>query len=221
MSWLSTEERTQVTNLDQLTDDLAGTLRRNDTDINWVQPGVLRLLAEGSPASVDRLADAAGRSQADVRTALDAMPDTEYDEDGRVVGWGITLRETPHRFTVDGHQLFTWCALDTLMFPAIIGRPAQVSSPSPASGAEVRLEVEPDRIVAVDPPDAVVSIVTPGETSSIRGAFCNRVHFFTSPDDARGWLDDHPDAQVLPVAEAYAVGRRLAEQMLTGGDHSC
>jgi hypothetical protein len=116
-----------------------------------------------------------------VRTALDAMPDTEYDEDGRVVGWRITLRETPHRFTVDGHQLFTWCALDTLMFPAIIGRPAQVSSPSPASGAEVRVEVEPDRIVAVDPPDAVISIVTPGETSSIRGAFCNRVHSSPPP----------------------------------------
>jgi alkylmercury lyase len=210
-----------MTDLNELSNDLAGTLRRDDTDITWLQPTVLRLLAEGSPVGLDRLADAAGRSEGDVRTALDAMPDTEYDQDGRIVGWGITLRETPHRFTVDGHQLFTWCALDTLMFPTIIGRPAQVSSPSPASGAEVRVEVEPDRIVAVDPPQAVVSIVTPGETSSVRGAFCNRVHFFTSPDDARGWLDDHPDGQVLPVAEAYALGRRLAEQMLTGDNRCC
>ncbi|WP_269799626.1 organomercurial lyase [Geodermatophilus chilensis] len=107
------------------------------------------------------------------------------------------------------------------MFPAIIGRPAQVSSLSPASGDQVRVEVEPDRVVAVEPPDAVVSIVTPAETSSIRGAFCNRVHFFTSADDARGWLDDHPDAQVLPVAEAYALGRRLAERMLTGDNRCC
>ncbi len=182
---------------------------------------VLRLLAGGKPVSVEQLADATGRPQAKVRATLEAMSDTEYDEDGRVVGWGITLRETPHRFTVDGHPLFTWCALDTLMFPAIIGRPAQVSSPSPASGDQVRVEVEPDGVVAVEPPDAVVSIVTPGETSSIRGAFCNRVHFFTSADDARGWLDDHPDAQVLPVAEAYALGRRLAEQMLTGDNRCC
>ncbi len=215
MFWLSTEERTQVTNLDQLTDDLAGTLRRNDTDITWLQPVVMRLLAEGNPVSVEELAATTGRSQAKVQATLAAMPDTEYDEDGRVVGWGITLRETPHRFTVDGHPLFTWCALDTLMFPVIIGRPAQVSSPSPASGDQVRVEVEPERVVAVEPPDAVVSIVTPGETSSIRDAFCNRVHFFTSADDARDWLSDHPDAQVLPVAEAYALGRRLTEQMLT------
>jgi alkylmercury lyase len=210
-----------VTDLNELSNDLDGTLRRTGTDISWLQPAVLRLLAEGSPVGLDRLADVTGRSEGDVRTALDAMPDTEFDRDGRVVGWGITLRETPHRFTVDGHQLFTWCALDTLMFPTIIGRPAQVSSPSAASGAGVRVEVEPDRIVAVDPPDAVVSIVIPGEMSSIRGAFCNRVHFFTSPDDARGWLDDHPDGQVFPVAEAYALGRRLAEQMLSGDNRCC
>jgi alkylmercury lyase len=210
-----------MTNLDQLTDDLAGTLRRNDTDITWLQPVVMRLLAAGKPVSVEELADATDRPAANIRATLEAMPDTEYDEDGRVVGWGITLRETPHRFTVDGHPLFTWCALDTLMFPAIIGQPAQVSSPSPVSGDQVRVEVEADRVVTVEPPDAVVSIVTPGESSSIRGAFCNRVHFFTSADDARGWLDDHPDAQVLPVAEAYALGRRLAEQMLTGANRCC
>ncbi len=106
------------------------------------------------------------------------------------------------------------------MFPAIIGRPAQVSSASPVSGDQVRVEVKPNRVVVVEPPGAVVSMVTPAETFSIRGAFCNRVHFFTPADDVRGWLDDHPDAQLLPVAEAYALGRRLAEGMLTG-DNRC
>lgn len=106
------------------------------------------------------------------------------------------------------------------MFPAVIGRPAQVSSPSPASAAEVRVQVDPDRVVAVDPPDAVVSIVTLGEVSSIRAAFCHQVHYFPSAEDARGWLDDHPDAQILSVADALTVGRRLAEQLL-GGDAYC
>jgi biotin operon repressor len=62
-----------VTNLDQLTDDLTGTLRRNDTDVTWLQPVVIRLLADGNPVSVEQLADATGRSHAKVRAALAAM----------------------------------------------------------------------------------------------------------------------------------------------------
>jgi alkylmercury lyase len=209
-----------VPDLTQLTDELAGTLRRNDSGITWLQPAVLRLLAEGAPVTLDQLAAATGRTATEVRDALQSMPDTEYDDDGRVVGLGITLRETPHRFTVDGHPLYTWCALDTLMFPALLGRPAQVSSPSPVSGTEVRVEVEPQRVVSVHPPDAVVSIVTPGEVTSIRAAFCHQVHYFPSADDASGWLTDHPDARLLPVADAFTLGRRLAEQ-LRGGDPSC
>lgn len=203
-----------MTEMDQLTEDLAATLRRDDATVTWLQIAVRRLLAAGQPVSIEQLADAAGRTQGDVRRALESIPDTEYDGDGRIVGQGLTLRDTPHRFTVDGHQLFTWCALDTLMFPALIGRAAHVSSPSPTSGAEVRVEVEPNRVVAVDPPDAVVSIVTPGRTSSARAAFCNQVHFFTSTADARDWLEEHPDARMLSVAEAFILGQRLVQRML-------
>ena len=49
------------------------------------------------------------------------------------LGWELTLRPTPHGFNVDGKQLYTWCALDTLFFPAVIGRPARVESPCAAT----------------------------------------------------------------------------------------
>lgn len=39
--------------------------------------------------------------------AMGRLSDTEYDETGAVLGHGITLRETPHRFTVDGQALYT------------------------------------------------------------------------------------------------------------------
>ncbi len=77
-----------MTNLDQLTDDLTGALRRNDTDITWLQPVVIRVLAEGNPVSVEQLADATGHSHARVRATLAVMPDTEYDEKGRASAGG-------------------------------------------------------------------------------------------------------------------------------------
>ncbi|MCQ4438245.1 organomercurial lyase, partial [Clostridioides difficile] len=54
--------------------------------------------------------------------ALEQAVSTEWDDYGNVVGYGLTLRETPHTFEVDGRRLYTWCAFDTLFFPALIDR---------------------------------------------------------------------------------------------------
>ena len=59
----------------------------------------LRLLAHGEPITVAQLSAAAG-----LDADLDLAPagaDIEYDEQGRIVGWGLTLNLTPHRFTLD------------------------------------------------------------------------------------------------------------------------
>ncbi|WP_456045472.1 organomercurial lyase [Streptomyces parvus] len=46
-------------------------------------------------------------------------------------------------------------------------------------------------------------MVTPDAPTSVRAAFCNQVHFFASADAAKDWLTEHPDAQVVPVADAF------------------
>lgn len=51
------------------------------------------------------------------RVWLRVRPRMRVNTGGRIVGHELTLRETPHRFAVDGRQLFTWRALDTLIFP--------------------------------------------------------------------------------------------------------
>jgi len=191
--------------------------------VNWLQPDLLRLVARGEPVTVADIAAACGRPVAEVQAALSQMPDTELDDAGRVVGWGITQRPTPHQFEVDGRHLFTWCALDTLMFPALLGQAASVTSPCHATGepVHVQVDVNPDRVGAVTPAEAVVSIVTPGKTASIRGAFCNQVHFFASADAAAPWLAGHREASVLPVAEAFELGRPLIAQMAAGSSDCC
>lgn len=182
----------------------------------WLWRPLLELLAAGEPVAIDQLAQATGRAPDQVREALAAMPDTEYDEEGRIAGSGLTLRATPHHFEVGGTQLYTWCALDTLLFPAVLGRPARVSSPCHATGQPIHMTVEPSRVTDVEPAAAVVSIVTPDAPASIRSAFCNEVHFFASAGAAREWLDRHPGATVLPVADAFELGRSLSQVLLTG-----
>lgn len=68
---------------------------------------LLRLLAAGEPVTVEALAAAVGLPVDEVTRRLAAVPDTEYDEQGRIVGQGLTLRPTRHRFTVAGQELYT------------------------------------------------------------------------------------------------------------------
>lgn len=179
--------------------------------MGWLWPVLLRELARGRPVTINELARVTDRSAAQVRDGLAGLSDTEYDSTGAVVGHGITLRETPHRFIVDGQVLYTWCALDTLIFPTILGRPAQVVSPTPGTGELVALNVDPVAgVTALEPGTAVVSVLVPDGAASVRAGFCDQVHFFATPDAARDWLTEHPGGVVLGVAEAFELGRRLA-----------
>jgi alkylmercury lyase len=168
-----------------------------------IVPPTLELLARGKPAPPE-----------EVRAALDQFPSAEWDEQGRVVGLGLTLRPTPHRLELEGHTLFAWCALDALLFPVLLGRPASIESPCRGTGELVRVEVTPTGIEAVEPPSAAVSVVEPKDLANIRGVFCENVHFFAWLEAASRWLEKHPEATIVPVEEAFRLGRLIAEGLL-------
>ncbi|WP_275188016.1 organomercurial lyase MerB [Bradyrhizobium sp. CSA112] len=175
----------------------------------------MRLLSHGEPVIIAELAAAAGHPSDVVQRGVAGWNDTEYDRQGRIVGWGLTLRPTPHSFSVDGAHLYTWCALDTLFFPAVIGRPARIESPCAATGIPIKLTVDPTSgVSALDPPTAVVSIVTPEQVSSVRTAFCNPGRFFATPDAARAWQRKYPGMDVLSVVDAHRASSPLSEMLL-------
>jgi alkylmercury lyase len=171
---------------------------------------LILLLAEGQPISPERIVGVLGRPREEMLPALRQLPSLEWDEAGNIVGAGLTLRPTPHRFEMNGRTLFTWCALDALMFPGMIGKTVQVESPCAATGTPVRVTVTPQGVERVEPSGAVVSLVAPEASPDVRRVFCDYVNFFSSPEAAAEWLAAHPGATTLPIAEAYELGRRLA-----------
>src|SRR5258708_7477807 len=88
----------------------------------------VHLLAHGKPVTISELSAAAGVEVADLNAAP-AGQDIEYDEQHRIIGWGLTLNPTPHTYIVDGHHLYTWCAATTLLFPPTLAPPAHIHSP--------------------------------------------------------------------------------------------
>jgi alkylmercury lyase len=189
---------------------------RADDNVDRVAPFfpiITRLLLRGRPLTSVEIAAAAGRPEKPVRDALDALEPVERDAEGRVVGLGLTLVPTPHHFRVEGRDLYTWCALDTLIFPSLLEITAEVVSPCHASGTPVRLTATAAGVSGVEPAAAVLSVVPIEHAANIRTAFCDHVHFFRSAADAGPWLREHPGGAVLPVAEAFALGRGFADEM--------
>lgn len=201
---MKTEIQQLANRLDQQSDKT-----QEASSMMWLFRPLLQMLAEGEPVTVEHIASVTEKPVEEVRKVLPTLSSVELDEQGRVVGYGLTLVPTTHRFEIDGKQLYAWCALDTLMFPELIGRTVHIESPCHDTGKPIRLTVEPGRVVSVEPSTAVVSIVTPDDMSSIRSSFCNEVHFFSSPSAAQNWLKQHPGASVLPVEDAFELGRLL------------
>ena len=67
---------------------------------------VMRLLMAGEPVSSADIAIATGRPLAEVAAEMERLP-AERDEKGRVVGMGLTLNPTRHRFEVERKTLYT------------------------------------------------------------------------------------------------------------------
>lgn len=170
-------------------------------------PKLLRLLAEGEPVDRARLAAEADVDGAELDEMLAGLPTDQWDDQARLVGLGITTIPTPHRFIVDGRELYTWCALDALMFPAVLGRSAHVVSACPATGELIIVTVHPDRLGEFSPAGAVASRALPRTAvHDIRTAGCALGNFFATVDAAADWHREHPEGTVLPLPEEFARG---------------
>ncbi len=201
-----------------LTQQLGSSLNAPGT--SGVFRALLTLLAEGMPVPKGAVARALGRPERDVVDLLAQIPSLEFDDAGCIVGAGLSLRPTVHLFEIGGRRLYTWCALDTLIFPAMLGRTARVTSPCAATGTSVRLLVSAEGIDELEPAGAVVSLHL-FQGRDVRNAFCRDVNFFVSENSAAGWLHAHPGAWVLPVAQAHSLARELARHLADGPASTC
>jgi alkylmercury lyase len=201
-----------MTDIDRLAGALTGAFPQMTKHDQHLALALLRALAEGEPVSHAALARAAGQSDADVEAALARWPNLVfYDDQGRIIGFsGRAIREMSHRFAIGGHDLWTWCAWDTLFLPELIGKEASVSSACPVTGEKITLTVGADGVRALSPPDAVVSFLLPDEEfdSNVVKSFCHFVHFFVSRQAGEQWTAKHDGTFLMSVEDAYELGRQ-------------
>jgi alkylmercury lyase len=173
---------------------------------------LVRRLADGAPIGRAEAARLLGCDETELNERVDRLPvRVEQDDQGRIVGAVLTQRPTRHEFVMEGRRLYTWCALDLLIFPVLLGRSARVSSPCGATGRTVSITISPHGVLSADPAEAVVSVVTPAKDSrDLRQSFCVHVNFFASREAAHAWTLEHPGAAVLDLQQAFVLAQQLA-----------
>jgi alkylmercury lyase len=134
----------------------------------------------------------------------------EFDKDGNILGVGLTLVPTPHVYKANGQKLYTWCAVDALLFPIMLKHTAHIESLDPVSGDKVQVTVTPDGVQKVEPAAAVVSWVNSSvDPSNIRGSVCHYVYFFSSSETASKWIAEHPGKMFYPVVDAFRAAKKI------------
>lgn len=170
------------------------------------------LLDDGEPVSVEKLAASLGIS-ADEGAALAkeiSARGGEFDSDGNMVGFGLTLVPTPHRYRAEGREFFVWCADDALIFPVIFDHMAVIRSPDPVLGETIAVTVSPDGIEDLEPASSVVSRVKGlPNVDDVRGTGCSFGHFFANENSAATYADLHREVglEVVPVSTEFRIGK--------------
>jgi alkylmercury lyase len=171
---------------------------------------IFRLLGEGERFGARELAERAELPLDEAASAVDRFPMLQRDDQGRVLAYGgLTLEPTSHVLEVDGRTLHTWCALDTLFLPELLGRPARVRSTDPETGTEISLTVDAAGPHDFNPEGAVMTLHGAGglDLEDVVGTFCCYVHFFASEEAARGWARRSDGTYVASIAEGFEYGR--------------
>src|SRR5437660_5965111 len=127
---------------------------------------ILHQVSRGKPLSRASLATSLQINQNELEHRLARVRDTEFDSEGNIIGWGVTLMPTRHRFQLDGKVLFTWCAFDTVLFPSSLQRSARVQSSCAQTGNTISFVATPDgEVKDLTPTGSVMSLILPAERS--------------------------------------------------------
>jgi alkylmercury lyase len=184
---------------------------------------MLWLLADGRPVARPAAEAALAETGVQGRRISEFLDSwTQRDSDGAIVGLGLTQRPTGHRITLDGApQLWAWCALDTLLFTRLLGRPSSIESTPPSASSTVTLTLDPHSVKTTDPAEAVITIpirtndeVDVSSTEAIWRTYCHHSYFFATRTDAEAWAADRDDIAIITVAEGFAIAGTMADAVL-------
>jgi len=177
-----------------------------------------RAMLAGKPSEIAAIAADAGWESVEAANQLAEWPGVYLNESNQVIGfWGLTVDPiSTHVVTTESGRSWAWCALDPLFILPLIGERGTVAARSEVTRTPVELDVAPDRTSSLLPGgDVYVSFLVPSGpfTSEVQLTFCDYVLYFDGKPAADQWTGEHAGTTALPLDEAAAIGRAMAERL--------
>ncbi len=168
-----------------------------------------RAMLAGKPSEIAAIAADAG---------WESVEAAYLNESNQVIGfWGLTVDPiSTHVVTTESGRSWAWCALDPLFILPLIGERGTVAARSEVTRTPVELDVAPDRTSSLLPGgDVYVSFLVPSGpfTSKVQLTFCDFVLYFDGKPAADRWTSEHAGTTALPLDDAAAIGRAMAERL--------
>jgi len=182
-----------------------------------------RRLGERAAVQRETLGHDLGIPTAGVDLLLGKLPPStvEIDQDGNVFAFGgLSIAEGNHEFHVDCQKLYTWCVFDGLFLPQLLGRPATLITHCPTTDIKIEIDLDPARIIRVNPAQPVMSLVAPDGDAcceDLRGAFCNHVNFFADENAFASWASERTDVTWISTERAHSLA--MQRNQLRYGQH--
>jgi len=167
---------------------------------------IYRLLSEKIHPNEEMLASELPYSVDQIKAVLDKIKSVVYREGGNIIGFmGLTTHPMTHSIKIDGITAYTWCALDALFIPELLGKQALVSSSDPVTKNPIEFVVDINQVQTAKPSDPVVSLVNPDAeklNEDVISNFCHFIFFFESGETGKDWTANHPDTYLVPLSDA-------------------
>jgi len=171
--------------------------------IDKIQTVFHSFLKDGRPLKIEKFAALMDVSEDDAFEL--AQNKGELNQQGELVGFlGLSVVPTNHIILINDKKLYTWCAADTLIFPAILNTKVEIHSQDPTNATQIKITVDNDYLTSIMPSGVMISWVDEVDDSDIRCSMCNRVHFFASDESAIRWHSNNQDARIFSVVDFYS-----------------
>lgn len=164
-----------------------------------------KFMQNSGPIAMRDFAELVARDKEEVLKLVQSKG--EINANGDLVALlGLSIVPTKHELVMAGRKFYTWCAADSLIFPAILDEDAVIHSKDPINDENIEIKISGDQLVEVTPEGAMISWIDEIDEDDIRCSMCNRVHFFASHETAASWHENNQDARILPVVDYYTLG---------------
>lgn len=154
------------------------------------------------------LADAVGSTARDAAELIGAMVNAglvEVDEGCVADAAGLSSRPTDHALVLDGVNLHTWCAVDVLGIPAVLGADALARSVCPWCGSTIEVAF----VAGLPSGTAALRAWFPHlACSNVRAEFWPQANLFCNDEHLAAWhaAAGDPTGESLGMAELVAFG---------------